>query len=65
MVNLKKEKACFGVNKRKEIYNSIGEKLATILGDLHLILIYYKLHHPHALFQPVETKINVSIYKTI
>ena len=48
MINLKKEKACFRVDERKEIPNSIGEKLATILGDLHLILVYYRLHHPHA-----------------
>ena len=32
MVNLKKEKACFRVNERKEIHDSISEKLATILG---------------------------------
>jgi hypothetical protein len=48
MANLKKEESYFRVNKRKGIHDSIGEKLAAILGDLHLILIYYRLHHPHA-----------------
>ena len=41
-------KSCFRVNERKGIHSSIGEKLAAILGDLHLILVYYKLHHLHA-----------------
>ena len=44
----KESKSCFKVNERKGIYSNIGEKLATILGNLHLILIYYRLHHPHA-----------------
>ena len=48
MANLKKKNSCFKVNKKKEIHDSIGKKLATILDDLHLILIYYMLHHPHA-----------------
>ena len=39
----KENKLCFRVNERKGIYSSIGEKIATILGDLHLILIYYRL----------------------
>ena len=48
-----------------KIYSSIGEKLTTILGDLHLILVYYRLHHPHAQFQPIGTRIGVSIYETV
>ena len=44
----KKNKSCFRVNERKGIYDSIGEKLATILNDLHLILVYYRLYHPYA-----------------
>ena len=44
----KENKSCFKVNERKGIYSSIDEKLATILGDLHLILVYYRLHHCHA-----------------
>ena len=44
----KENKPYFRVNERKGIYNNIGEKLATILGDLHLILVYYRLQHPHA-----------------
>ena len=44
----KENKSCFRVNERKGIHNSIDEKLAAILGDLHLILAYYRLHHLHA-----------------
>ena len=48
MANLKKKNSCFRVNKKKEIHDSIGEKLAIILDDLYLILVYYRLYHPHA-----------------
>ena len=44
----KQNKTCFRDNERKGIYSSnIGKKLTTILGDLHLILVYYRLQHPH------------------
>jgi hypothetical protein len=48
MAIFKVNKSCFRVDEKREIYDSIGEKLATILGDLHLILVYYRLYHPHA-----------------
>ena len=44
----KENKSYFRVNEKKGIHSSIGEKLATILGNLYLILVYYRLHHPHA-----------------
>jgi len=44
----KENKSCVKVDERKGIYSSIGEKLAAILGDLHLILVYNRLQHPHA-----------------
>ena len=44
----KENKSYFRVNERMGIHSSISEKLAIILGDLHLILVYYRLHHPHA-----------------
>ena len=48
MANLKKKiNHIFRVNEKKGIHDSIGEKLATILGDLHLILAYYRLYHTH------------------
>ena len=51
MANLKKISHVLKLlysNKRKGIHSSISEKLATMLGDLHLIPVYYRLHHPHA-----------------
>ena len=44
----KENKSYFRVIERKGIYSSIGEKPAIILSDLHLILVYYRLQHPHA-----------------
>ena len=44
----RENKSCFKVNERKGIYSSIGEKLAITLSDLYLILVYYRLQHPHA-----------------
>ena len=32
----------------KGIHSEIGEEPVAILGDLHLILVHYRLHYPHA-----------------
>ena len=57
----KENKSCFRVNKKKGIYSSIGETLATILGDLHLILVYYRLQHPMLNFSPLKQEL-VSLF---
>ena len=53
----KENKSCFRVNERKGIHSSIGEKLAAILDDLHLILVYYRLQHPMLNFSPFEQEL--------
>jgi hypothetical protein len=50
LVSLKKKNDVLELIKGERIYGSIGEKLAVILGKLHLILVYYRLHQTHAKF---------------
>ena len=57
----KENKSCFRVNKRKGIHSSIGEKLATILGNLHLILVYYSCTTSMLNFSPLEQEL-VSLF---
>ena len=57
----KANKLYFRVNEKKGIYNSTGEKLATILGDLHLILFIIGCTTLMLNFSPLEQKL-VSLF---
>jgi hypothetical protein len=50
LVSLKKKNHVLGLIRGERIHDSIGEKLAAILGNLHLILVHYMLHQTHANF---------------
>jgi hypothetical protein len=50
LVSLKKKNHVLGLMRGERIHDSIGEKLAAILGNLHLILVHYMLHQTHANF---------------
>ena len=65
LTSLKKKDHVLELMKGQEIYDSIGEKLAVILDDLHSILVYYRSQYPRAKFQPTGTTIGFSIYKTV
>jgi hypothetical protein len=42
LVSLKKGNHVLELMRGEMIHGSIGEKLAAILGNLHLILVYYR-----------------------
>ena len=49
----------------ESIHGSIDEDVAAILGNLHLILVYYRSHYSHTEFQPTGTKIGASAYEIV
>ena len=65
VASLKKRDYVLGLMRGESIHGSISEDVAAILGNLHLILVYYRSHYSHAKFQPTGTKIGASVYEIV